>query len=188
MKKLFVWGMLLLGWGLTAGLAGAVPVQWTGPGANYHWYEGIHMPGGITWTDARAAAEARGGYLATATSEAENLFIFSLINDEAFWYNDPWNSMGPWLGGYYVGAEGTMNPDDWAWVSGEPWEYRNWAQGEPNFADEKALHFFGVGLFNRQPTWNNLQSENPGPEGYVVEWNNKPVRAGVPSLLLLLMD
>src|SRR5262249_35620494 len=36
--------------------------------ANGHYYKVISVPGGITWLDAKAAAEALGGYLATITS------------------------------------------------------------------------------------------------------------------------
>ncbi len=171
---------------LVGGVAWAIPVQWTGPGANNHWYEAVYMPGNITWTAAKAATEARGGYLATATSVEENSFIFSLINDLKFWINyDPWKaSLGPLIGGYYVGPPGTMNPDNWAWTSGEPWEYKNWAAGEPNLNDETALHFAAPGLNNMQPTWNNLR-DSTGMKGYVIEWNNFPGGNILPILLFL---
>jgi hypothetical protein len=164
--------------------------QWTGPGANNHWYLAVCVPGGITWSAAKATAVAQGGYLATSTSAAENGFIFSLINEDKFWANDGANnSEGPYLGGYYVGAPGTMNPNDWAWVTGEPWVYKNWAAGQPDFTTETVLNFFGWGLNNRQPTWNNLPNNTNFPRGYVVEWNTLPThRGGISYLPLLLLE
>jgi len=186
MKKLSFWWVCVIIASLMVGPAWAAPVQWTGPGANNHWYLAVYVPGGLTWNAAKEAAEAMGGYLACAVSAEENNFIFSLINDWKFWYNDPWNSLGPWLGGYYIGPPGTMNPNDWAWLSGEPWDFKNWAPGEPNYDTETVLQFFGSGWNNMQPTWNNLSGDNPGPKGYVVEWNAKPPAAWVPTSLLLL--
>jgi len=159
-----------------AGTAWTTPVQWAG---NNHWYEAQYVPGGLDWPSAKAGAQALGGYLATATSGEENSFIFSLINDWKFWYNDPWNSLGPWLGGYYVGAPGIMNPNDWAWVTGEPFSYKNWAPGEPNFTNETVIQFFGCGWNNKQPTWNNLDPSNANPKGYIVEWNAVPLPGAV---------
>jgi hypothetical protein len=36
-----------------------------------------------------------------------------------------------WLGGYQSNRHAGP-ADDWAWVTGETWNYRNWAPGEPN--------------------------------------------------------
>ncbi len=53
----------------------AASVQWP---ANGHWYEAVAVgPSGITWADAKTAAEAQGGYLASIASDAENLFVFN---------------------------------------------------------------------------------------------------------------
>lgn len=55
--------------------AHAVILEWSiGDGGNGHSYEVIH-DGNITWPQAKAAAESKGGYLATITSAAENLWI-----------------------------------------------------------------------------------------------------------------
>ena len=60
------------------GLAQA-QIQWPGSaGGNDHSYEAVLATSGITWDNAYSAAEARGGYLATITSAAENEFVFSL--------------------------------------------------------------------------------------------------------------
>ena len=52
----------------TSALSNAQWVQWEG---NEHWYRVID--GGISWLDAKDAAEEAGGYLATITSQEEDL-------------------------------------------------------------------------------------------------------------------
>ena len=61
---------------LLAAPAQAEPVRWSGNG---HHYGVVVVPEGITRLDAKAAASARGGYLATLTSAEENRFVWSLI-------------------------------------------------------------------------------------------------------------
>ena len=60
------------------GLASANPVSWS---CNGHFYDVVSVPGTISWEDANAAAIAAGGYLATITSQAENDFVFLLVNN-----------------------------------------------------------------------------------------------------------
>ena len=66
-------------------------VQWAvADGGNDHFYQGVCActvcdgSDGITWTDAKAAAEVKSGYLATITSSAENDFAFGVIDDAGF--------------------------------------------------------------------------------------------------------
>jgi predicted CXXCH cytochrome family protein len=68
--------------------------------------------------------------LVTVTSEDEGDFVLSLIDDEKYWFQ--WDEThnyvmnGPFLGGYQ--PAGSDEPDsNWQWVSGEPFEYTNWA-------------------------------------------------------------
>jgi hypothetical protein len=98
-------GILLAAWSSSA----AAPVEWrVADGGNGHLYEVILVPGGITWTDANAAAQSRGPgwHLAAITSAAEDAFVAGLVNNPA-----PWlccvsgNSSGPWIGGYWVVPE-----------------------------------------------------------------------------------
>ena len=84
-------------------------VQWSvWDGGNGHFYEAVAVPAGITWTEASEAANAAGGHLATITSEAENSFVFSLVDDDRFWFE--WVSLqGPWLGGYIFDISGNYD-------------------------------------------------------------------------------
>jgi hypothetical protein len=142
-------------------------VQWSGNG---HWYEAIAEPG-LTWQGAKAAAESRGGYLATITSADENNFVYNLIAT-----NVPMSSgWGPWLGGYQ--PAGSSEPaGGWRWVTEEPWSYANWSPGQPDNATsfcgypEDYLHYY----YNSSK-WNDFQND-PNPcvtvPGYVVEYDH----------------
>jgi hypothetical protein len=70
------------------------------------------------WTAAKADAEARGGHLATITSEEEWNRIWSLFGDE--------------VGGCLLGGTDAENEGGWSWVTGEAWNYTRWETGEPN--------------------------------------------------------
>jgi hypothetical protein len=78
-----------------------------------HWYERVDVE--TTWNTAKAAAEARGGYLAVITSSAENQRIVDNLGSAA--------TLDHWLGGY-------NDQGIWKWVTGETWSYANWWPGE----------------------------------------------------------
>ena len=159
----------------------AGPVQWTV--GNGHWYEAVSVkPGSINWTSAKAAAEAKGGYLATLTSAAEDDFVFGLISsDSAYWFQGTGiNSSGPWIGGFQTDT--LAEPaGHFAWVTGEPWSYTNWSPGEPNnfFPGIDYVSFHGQGG-NRTNVWNdNPVNGNPPTNdvvgSYIIEYNTFPV-------------
>lgn len=161
------------------GQASAAPVQWAGNG---HFYEVISVPGSLSWEAASAAAVARGGTLATLTSQAENDFVFALADNATFWAG----SSGPWLGGFQSPA--TADPAaNWQWVTGEPWAYTNWQTAQPNDAQglraEDKLQF---GFGPRVNDWNDILSVDPNPSfvpiAYVVEIVPEP--AGLLSVAL----
>jgi hypothetical protein len=124
-------------------------------GGNGHSYEFISAPT-LSWFDARDAAAARGGYLATITSQAENNAIWAHRNDPYFW-----------IGGYQP-AGSTEPAGGWRWITNEPFQYTSWAPTEPNNlgGNEGFLEFDGyVGQ------WNDNQSQGrTSGFGYVVEY------------------
>lgn len=197
----------------------AESVQWKiEDGGNGHWYEAIladepvsvngtivvdgvtltDYSGGITWTDARDAATAKGGWLVDITSAAENTFVYGLIEPtqhSGFWFPELGGGvrLGPWLGGFQ--PEGAPEPGgNWQWVtgiqftnaSGTPIEYTNWYTGYPQPQNtyqivgsgppEDALHFYAG-----SPGWNDYPSWTV-TNGYVVEYVPEPS-----SIILLLM-
>ena len=153
--------------------------------ANYlpktdHYYEYVSDVG-ITWADAKAAAETRTyfglkGYLVTI-----------LYPEEAQLAGEQAAGTG-WIGGSDAETEGV-----WKWVTGPEagtifWNglstgstpnYANWNTGEPNnLGDEDYAHVtFNVGI---KGSWNDLSNTgdiNSGdyqPKGYIVEYGGMP--------------
>ncbi|GKS70425.1 hypothetical protein W03_24290 [Nitrosomonas sp. PY1] len=136
--------------------------------SNGHYYEFVSAPG-MTWTDAKAAAENRtlyglNGYLATVTSQQENDFIT------------------PKLGGTgWMGASDATTEGDWRWVTGPEantqfWSgtangspingrYSHWDTSEPNnLGEEDYAHFQASGF------WNDFPHSISSIQGYVVEY------------------
>ena len=130
---------------------------------NGHYYEFVEAPG-ITWTDAKLAAENKvyqgmQGYLVTITSATENEFAASKLNGQG------------WIGASDAATEGV-----WKWVTGPDagisafgadCPYSNWANGEPNDygSGEDYAHFYDGGLWNDYPNDNGTTIS-----GYVVEY------------------
>jgi len=145
-------------------IALATPVEWA---QNGHWYEVVVVTEPISWPDAQAAAVAKGGYLATLTSEEENLFVFDLVcSAPGAWTHPAEFAEGPWLGGSDAACEG-----NWQWVTGEPWGYAPWFRSDlPDDwgTGEDYLCFWAVG--DPAPTWNDASAPQSSIFSYVVEY------------------
>ncbi|MEE8451884.1 MAG: lectin-like protein, partial [Thermoguttaceae bacterium] len=149
--------------------------------ANGHFYEGIANGSHISWKAARDAAEQRGGYLATITSQEENDFVFSLIDDDVFWRFDTY-SAGPYIGGFQE-DDSNEPAGGWIWVTGEPFVYTNWELNEPQdpFGSSDFLAFFGNSVDNpnqgtgeTSPRWHDLDNNWTEQRSYVIEWEAVP--------------
>lgn len=81
---------------------------------NGHVYKLITCQDPLSWSVAKAYCEHAGGYLATITSAEEQNVVSGL------------GTVHAWLGGYR-----TSN-DNFAWITGEAFNYSNWIDGEPN--------------------------------------------------------
>ena len=107
----------------------------------------------LTWEEAKAACEAKGGHLATITSEKEQ-YLLELSNDK---------NQNLWIGGY-KNVEG-----QWCWVTGEPWAYENWGDGEPNNSSNVVADENCVAMWPEK--WNDLANGNIYEQsGYICEW------------------
>ncbi|WP_158398641.1 lectin-like protein [Faecalibacterium prausnitzii] len=107
----------------------------------------------LTWEEAKAACEAMGGHLATVTSEEEQqkLNLYNAGNHKL------------WIGGY-KNTEG-----QWCWVTGEPWKYENWGDGEPNNSSNVVAGESCVAMWPEK--WNDLANSNVYEQsGYICEW------------------
>ena len=91
--------------------------------SSYYYY---NQP--VPWTEAQALSQAVGGHIISISSETEQLFLDSVILSN---YIDP-----HWIGLFQnVLSDDYVEPDGgWEWVTGEPLDYVNWIDGEPNEA------------------------------------------------------
>lgn len=176
---------------------------------NTHYYEVVYLEkGNLNWFQAATLAEDAGGYLASINSAEENDFIFNLVNDEKyFWAFPPYVegkshanhyeiSIGPFLGGYQL--DGAAEPDGgWQWLSGEEWDYTNWAQNLDDGVKDKdprnntqpndsggGQRIMGFGEMNLPvPTWGDYmdaigtygKDRLPGRSyAFIIEYEAKP--------------
>ena len=172
------------GFAVTAPILGAVPVLSEVDG---HLYDAVAEDGGITWTDARAAAEALSsgscqGYLASITSAEENDFIVQEFSTVA-----PMIGNGYWIGGYQY-TETTPADAGWMWVSGEAFGFSAWVAGQPDdggvLGDEDAIHFVSGGI-GGVIGWADLNQSETTP-GYVVEFDGDCTEAALIEVMLKL--
>jgi hypothetical protein len=158
-----------------------VPVQWRiEDGGNGHWYQVRLNPGGETWFQCRDRALAEGGHLATATSSAENLFIFDLASQTYGAFNSNTIQAGPFLGGYQPIGAGEPAAG-WQWVTGEPWGFSQWDAGQPdNYGgcgqapgDRPGEHY--LQFIYASSDWNDMSAAatcfGGSKPSYVVEWS-----------------
>ncbi|MGB5446031.1 MAG: hypothetical protein WBM99_11060, partial [Psychromonas sp.] len=170
------------------------------PNGDIHWYEPILVTEkGINWVQAKALAEQAGGYLATITSEQENLFVFNLIADEKYWFH--WDEThnyvmnGPFLGGFQPMGD-FANDQNWKWVTGEEFTYEDWCHDgddgdedpRPNDQPNDATgnqNVLAYGELNKPvPSWGDfphmLSSYNDVHDGkshgFIIEYEAKPIK------------
>ncbi|HSY41845.1 MAG TPA: C-type lectin domain-containing protein [Polyangia bacterium] len=81
-----------------------------------------------SWVDSESGCEGEGGTLATVLSAQENTFLVQLgTQDQLF------QGAAVWLGANDGKASADMSgPGTYSWVTGEPWDYTNWHEGQPD--------------------------------------------------------
>lgn len=183
--------------------------EFTSPIGIKHYYEVISISSGnLNWYQAAYLAQDAGGYLACPTSEEENRFLFNQVNNRKyFWFFPPYDGsqrgnhyeigIGPFLGGYQ--PEGSDEPaGGWSWLSGEKWDYDNWAVNlddgvtdkdprnntQPNDSGNNNQRVMGFGEMNQPvPTWGDYMDgvgtygvkRSPGKSyGFIIEYESDP--------------
>jgi hypothetical protein len=81
----------------------------------------------LSWPDARVFCRQRGLHLATIRSPQEQMLVAGL------------SPLPTWVGGQAGSAT------RWAWETGEPWEYTNWAVGQPSDTADRCLQINNAG-------------------------------------------
>lgn len=126
-------------------------------GHTYQVFDGVCD----SWQGAKEYCESRGGHLATITSFAENDFLYSYITSQGYEC------------AYFGLSNESRDNRSWAWVTGEPFAFINWADGEPNASYEP----YGMFYFKfTDGKWNDGdfggQTERGGT-AFVCEWDNQ---------------
>lgn len=88
--------------------------------SDHHCYNGYDS---ASFEGSQQACIARGGHLATISSEAENEIARSFVKNSK------------WIGGFEDVGATSEGAGDYEWLSGEPFTFENWDQGEPDRAD-----------------------------------------------------
>ena len=154
------------------GISDSVPVDFTVP--NYtispsvtgsysgHTYE--YYDTKLTWNQAYKFCEKKGGHLVTINSKEENDFLAGFTSGKV---NNTW--INAWTGGR------TFDAETWFWITGEPFEYMNWNDGEPNNTDnaEDAVNIILTSDSSYNGKWNDMNRSNLSSiDGFICEYED----------------
>lgn len=107
-----------------------------------------------SWTEANAECISRGGHLVTITSEDEMNKVSKLAADNGLQY--------VWMGGYTSVKGGSAYGH---WITGEPFDYQRWFEGEPSRTDHDGVDEMYLMLWNVQGGWSwNDQRNDPAAD------------------------
>lgn len=174
-KSIWLAGVVLA----VCGTANAAPILETQGTDGASHYE-VWAADGFSWADANAFAQTKGGYLATLTTAAEDLFVDTLrVGSNSA--SSGFANSELWIGA--MQAAGMAAADGWSWVNGEgAFSYTNWLPNEPNDAGS-GESYAAIGLRGNYG-WNDEGNLN-GIYGFVVEYD-KVSSIPEPSSLALI--
>lgn len=104
----------------------------------------------MQWTTAKALCERLGGHLATFTSAGE-----------IQWVADQFSNLG-----FYIGARQLSKDGPWEWVTGEPWDFKHWAESRPQGTGEYPLCLY----YGYDPE-GGLDIPGVASRSFLIEWD-----------------
>ena len=115
----------------------------------------------ITWFDAKLEAEAR-----THANFTGHLATFHSVDEIRFVRVHAGGAYERWIGGFQ--PDHCCEPHaGWAWVTGDPFTYTNWASAEPNGGvSENHIQFWNP----NSGQWNDRNGSFGNSNGYVVQF------------------
>ena len=116
-----------------------------------HTYE-IYEMSFCPWYDAQSIAKDKGGHLVTITSALEQSVIKIELSDQ--------------VGTFWIGATDEKTEDVWEWVTGEGFNYDNWAEGEPNNLENNE----NTATMSTDGFWWDTVHDNYEVNGFIVEY------------------
>ncbi len=135
-------------------------------GSNGHAYYIYRQE--LSWEDAEAFCREQGGHLATITSTIEARIITREVDvpDE---YGE---ETAVWIG---AKSEDKI----FTWVTGEVFDFSNWAEGEPSYSygwfSEPYVGIYVKSSYDsdiKKWTWNDFTSDSDTVKGFLCEWDN----------------
>lgn len=116
---------------------------------------------GMTWLEAKAYCESFGGHLVTITNKGEQSAVQKLLNSNG-------SKNGYWMGGF-------KNNNSWKWITGETWNYKYFADNEPN-GSGNCLQMYGKNSAYKgkwDDTSNDLSTAgyDISAQGFICEWD-----------------
>jgi len=126
---------------------------------DHHCYFGYDQ---FDFAAAQADCAKRGAHLATIASATENKLVLKFINNSK------------WIGGLEDVASTQPGTGAYAWITGEPFSYTNWAPQEPNRLDTHCGGSFNQHCYEHcvailgDGSWADHRCDMP--DGYVCEW------------------
>lgn len=121
-----------------------------------------------SWEQANEYCRSMGGHLVTITSAEEQAKVEQIITPGT-------------MQGYWLGSKRTASGGDFAWITGEPFEYTKWHGGQPDYylGNEDYLM-----IYRNSNGWNdldNLSDNITGKCGYICEWDTTSGNLSIPN-------
>lgn len=118
----------------------------------------------MTWDEARVYCEARGGHLATVTSQQQMDTITALLEQNG-------------LETVWLGANNYTSSGGFQWVTGEPFEFAAWGIGEPNNEGGQEHYLMMYHKEGQGWVWNDSVSNgttvfDAAHCGFVCQWDD----------------
>jgi len=156
---------------LTGSQSTSPPLQVSTSSADVHTFAGHRyqfVPGELRWEDAKVQAEAMGGHLATITSKEECEWIYVTFGSQL---DGTHRSSSIWLGGSADAADQSFR-----WITGEPFTFTDWIEGEPDYASTTGQPMpgpFGIVVKHRgRLCWfDDPAKRKNASAGFLVEWD-----------------
>ncbi len=123
---------------------------------NGHAYSVFHNED-MSWDEAQQYCLSMGGHLATISDKNENAFIYQYITSRD-------------IRSAYFGLSDPHSDNNWQWVTGEPVDYTNWNEGEPN-SDLENYGMFYYGFSDDKWNDGNVEGTVETQRNFICEWD-----------------
>lgn len=127
-------------------------------GKKYELYDNA-----LDWATAKKFCEEKGGHLVTINSYNENELVYNMIKNK---------NQITWIGASY-----NTDKSKWLWVTNEPFNYTNWADGQPSNSNSQPEYYahmypFNLGVSQTAGKWNDANGGSSFSSFYAKQNSN----------------